>query len=708
MPFFKLLPLLAYFLQAFLLILLLRVRRKHLIHQVFGLFLGSMALWGLLIFGLRASPSRNEAIFWERLVLPLFPLIATFFFHFCVLFTERRIAKWTVRAIYFLGFSLAALAPTPLVLQGIQVKSYGYAPDAGPLWFPWIGGIYLSYFFASYLLYSYYRRTSSAEGRNRALYLLAGITFSFLGGTSDYLAAFGLLPHPGGIYGNILFALWTTLAVVRLRLLEIEFIIRRGLAYSAVSVLAILPYVGSLIALQGLFRARPIPLTVNLLIMVLMVISLQPLGRRIQEAVDRWFFRERYDGLKSLRRFSQEASGTLELDKLSSSLLQVLGEAMATRTVHLFLHSPEKGSLSPIASTRADLQPLPSFMDRSPLGLWLKGEEPFFRSIDLGIDPRLQALPWQHRQAVEKLQGELFIPLKSRARLVGLLVLGKKLSGQPYTQEDTALLLTVASQASLAIENARLYVIEREQVAELQRLDQMKSDFLLTAAHQLKTPITAIKASAGMLGELGGNGDKAMEERLTANILRSAQALERETSDLLQFLRVKTAKEELHLEMADIREVILGVVEEILPAIRTKDQSLELFLPPELPSLPLDRRGAVRIVTNLLSNANKFTAPKGRIEVRVLEADSYLVIQVGDNGSGIPVAEQTRVFDAYYQVKDTVARGMGGTGLGLAIAKSLVELHGGKIWLESTPGQGSTFSFSLPLQPEHTPAPVAR
>jgi len=706
MPLFKLAPLLAFFFQAFLLFLLLRVRRKGHIHRVFGLFLGSMALWGLFIFGLRNSPSLSQALFWERLVLPLFPLVATFFFHFCVLFTERPVARRTVRAIYSLGFLLAALAPTPLVLRGILVKSYGYAPAAGPLWFPWIGGIYFSYFFGSYLLFSYYRHTSSAEGRNRALYLLAGISFSFLGGTSDYLAAFGLLPHPGGIYGNILFAFWATLAVVRHRLLEIEFILRRGLAYSVVSLLAVLPYVGAVLALQGLFLARPISLALSGLIMLFMVISLQPLGRRIQEAVDRWFFRGRYDGLKSLRRFSQEASSTLELDRLASSLLRVLGEAMATRTVHLFLYSPEKGSLRAIASSRPDLQPLPSFMDRSPLGLWLKGNEPFFRSSDLEIDPRLQALPWQHRQAVERLQGELFIPLKSQARLAGFLVLGKKLSGQPYTQEDIGLLLTVASQASLAIENARLYAIEREQVAELQRLDQMKSDFLLTAAHQLKTPITAIKASAGMLGELKGNGDASLEERLMANILRSAQALERETADLLQFLKVKTAREELHLEVADIRVVIQGVVEEVLPAVRAKDQRLEMSLPQGLPALPLDRRAVGRIVTNLLSNASKFTPPQGRIEVRALEADSYLVVQVSDNGPGIPLAEQPRIFDAYYQVKDTAAQGMGGTGLGLAIAKSLVELHGGRIWVESTPGQGSTFSFSLPLHPADIPAPT--
>jgi signal transduction histidine kinase len=165
---------------------------------------------------------------------------------------------------------------------------------------------------------------------------------------------------------------------------------------------------------------------------------------------------------------------------------------------------------------------------------------------------------------------------------------------------------------------------------------------------------------------------------------------------------MQDANLELELQPTDIRELYEETLGLLMPVARSKRQVLELDLPEHLPTVYVDRRRCERILLNLISNANRYTQPGGEIRVGLKVEPTYLVTTVKDTGQGIPEEDLERVFNVYYRNSTADGRGAGkSSGIGLAIAKYLVELHGGKIWVESKVGEGSTFYFTLPIGEEY-------
>ena len=283
------------------------------------------------------------------------------------------------------------------------------------------------------------------------------------------------------------------------------------------------------------------------------------------------------------------------------------------------------------------------------------------------------------------------------AALTGILVLGSKVSENAYRREDLELLARVASAVASSIENARLYAVEQARVAELEAISGMKSEYILAISHQLKTPIAAVKASADMLTE-GQVNSPELRQRLVNAIVRGTDSLDRLVTELTEYGKMQSATLELHREEADLLSIVADTCDLLHPLIDDKAIHLEVQAPPTLPRVVLDPHRVQQVLSNLLTNAIKFTPTGGEISVRVSRDGDHLLTQVQDNGHGIPEAQQRWVFEAFYGASDT-ARGPTGSGLGLAIARDLTELHGGTIWLESQEGTGSTFSFTLPLMP---------
>ena len=574
--FFNLIPLVAFIFQGILLIIVLRVRIKSPVHWAFSAFLGTMALWGLLISGLRNSPTLAIAQVWEGFLLPVLVLSSYSFLVFAILFTRRPLNRATIVFISIPVGILLAISPTSLVLRGMQVRPYGYAPILGPLWSVWITGIYAALFISFYYLYRFHSTATSADDRNRALYVLGGIVATFLGGTSDYVAATGLIPHPGGIYGNIVFAVLATMAVVRHKLVDAHFYLRRGLSYILVGATVVLPYLVLIFILNRMFGIQNIPLVANILLILSIAIGLHFLLRRFQEIVDRWFIGTRYNALQALREFSRTATHTLDSHELHTSLVHILASAMGTNTVHLFLYSPGRDSQLRLSlSSRLDSNNYPIFKDDTPLVMWLKNSDMVLYRKDLSIAAPLQGLSKNSWQNITELEAEVLIPLKTPEHTVGLLVLGQRSSRIPYGQEDVNLLVTVSNQAAMAIENARLYSVEKSRVAELQNITDMKTGFLMTVAHQLKTPLAAVKASAGMLQDAIGEQATNSQKRLLANVEKRTRSLETEIVKLIEFLKLRTSSVQLTLETFDINNVIKETIEQVLPSLKGKEQSLE-------------------------------------------------------------------------------------------------------------------------------------
>ena len=210
--------------------------------------------------------------------------------------------------------------------------------------------------------------------------------------------------------------------------------------------------------------------------------------------------------------------------------------------------------------------------------------------------------------------------------------------------------------------------------------------------HELKTLLTAIIVSAELLVEELQATKESMPLRLTQNIIRSAHSLDEKLSHFSEMAGLLSGEFSFQPELLEVEPIVHGVTSQIYPITHSRNQSLNVDLPATLPRIIAHHHYLEQIILNLLANASKFTPEGGSITVSATKNDTSLIIVVADNGIGISADKQELVFQPYFQVS-----GGKGSGLGLAITKFLVELHGGTIHLESTPGKGSRFTCSLPL-----------
>jgi len=232
---------------------------------------------------------------------------------------------------------------------------------------------------------------------------------------------------------------------------------------------------------------------------------------------------------------------------------------------------------------------------------------------------------------------------------------------------------------------------------EMVKMKQLRSEFLFTLAHELKTPLTSLKSSAALLVEEVEGLDNSSLRRLAKLIEKSAERMDGITSKLLYMARLEDAEQEISSKPYNVAELIQAEVEQMIPPVENKGQHIEIEALPSgvMSTMPSER--FKEIMDNLLSNAHRYTPEGGRISVSLTKEKNKFTVEVSDTGIGIPKEEQERIFDILYRSKGARMQGIDGSGLGLSIAKRVVEMYGGKIWVSSTAGKGSTFSFSLPM-----------
>ncbi|HUV75777.1 MAG TPA: histidine kinase N-terminal 7TM domain-containing protein, partial [Dehalococcoidales bacterium] len=229
---YLLIPIIEVIFCAALLILLVISGQRHASRRPFAFFLGAMGAWGFFIFMMRSSSSLPEAFLWEKLVFVAILSAAVSFYRFTTSLTGDRQQKRLLYPIYFCYIAFLGLIPTGLVVNGMQMMWYGKAPVIGPLFFPYVLCVYTPIVLGLKLLVKHYRRSKILDDRIRFSYVITGIIFMLVGGTTDYCPPLGINMYPLGIIGNIFFCLLSTIAMLKYGLLEIRVILRKGLAYS--------------------------------------------------------------------------------------------------------------------------------------------------------------------------------------------------------------------------------------------------------------------------------------------------------------------------------------------------------------------------------------------------------------------------------------------------------------------------------------------
>ncbi len=312
---------------------------------------------------------------------------------------------------------------------------------------------------------------------------------------------------------------------------------------------------------------------------------------------------------------------------------------------------------------------------------------------DVPQDPRGADL----RAGLGRVQTALCVPLFADDEPAGALIVGSY-SPRCFTPDEIGLLAAIGHQTGLSVRLARLYDLERDKAALSAERERVERDLLNTVSHELRTPLTAIKT--GVSGLLAGVAARPpAEARLLQNIDRSTERLILLVNDLVDMGRLRAGRITLAREQLDLREVIRDAVTTVRPLTDARRQVLRVELPDAVPSVPGDRRRLEQVLLNILYNANKYTPPGGHIAVGLTVAPAQVRVWVRDTGPGIAPAEQARIFERFYVAGNGATQRTDAVGLGLAIARSLIELHGGRIGVRSRPGAGSTFYFTLPREP---------
>jgi signal transduction histidine kinase len=386
---------------------------------------------------------------------------------------------------------------------------------------------------------------------------------------------------------------------------------------------------------------------------------------------------ERYERLIEI---SQQLNSTLDLTTLLKKIISAAKELTDTEAASIMLTDPSTGDLRfEIASNILPQDMEHIIIPKGSIAGWvaLHGEPRV-------IDDVTQEPTWSNRvdDTIEfQTRSILAVPLRTHTKIIGVLEAINKIDGQRWQENDVNTLTTLASQAAIAIENARLF---------------QQSDFIAEMVHELRTPLAALKASTSLLLR------PDLPENRRTDIINTMQSetdrLTRLTSEFLDLARLESGRTRLEVSRFDLHKLLVESAEVVIQQANDKDVTISVD--GEKFTANADRGKVKQVLLNLLTNAIKYNREGGKISIttrQVGAAEQPLVeIAVTDTGYGISKEHQKHMFEKFYRVSDTAGFTQG-TGLGLAIAKGIIEAHGGTIQLESEQGVGSTFAITLPI-----------
>jgi signal transduction histidine kinase len=395
--------------------------------------------------------------------------------------------------------------------------------------------------------------------------------------------------------------------------------------------------------------------------------------------------------LARLVEVSVQLNSTLDPDQLLQFIIQAAADLLNCEAASILLFDEKRGELCFTSATGSDskeLAAIPVPLDGSIAGTIFR-KNCYLIINDVSRDPRHYAMVGQRLNF--KVRSLLGVPMCIRKQATGVLEALNKRNGD-FTQTDARLLEIIASQAAVAIHNARLVQAQQTANDELGRIDKIKSDFIAITSHELRTPLGIILGYASFLkdesqGKLSEHASRVMNSALQMRSLIQAMT----NMNLLQMGSLQ-----LDMRIVPIQRVLELAYAEILSAVEAKNQTLTLDLPQQPLYVRADVDKLEQAILNLLNNAIRFTEEGGLIRINLTSSSDEILVEIKDSGIGIPQDELENIFKEFYQVEDAMTRRYGGMGLGLAIARGLIVLHDGRIWAESQGlGQGASFKVGL-------------
>lgn len=423
-----------------------------------------------------------------------------------------------------------------------------------------------------------------------------------------------------------------------------------------------------------------------------------------------------------LERLNRDLSHLRNLEELGEGIERHLREIFQPVRFSILAHQEGRG-LRHLLGEIPDSTFAPD--EHSRFLAWLERTDEVVELGHIEINPAYQEIREDAEAYFYETGAAVVVPLIFDRFLLGVIHLGPKANAQDYVPADLRLLTLLRHDLSLALSNSRLFqkintlyrevketsenlemrvaqrTIELESaLAQLRRVDQLKSDFIATASHELRTPTTAVKGSLDRAMELQQQGDADQKLQSFLQMCnRNVERLVNLINDLLDLSRLESGKLSLEFNPLSLAEVFQSALETVGPLLARKQVRVHQEIPASLPLIPGDRDRLRQVAVNLLDNAIKFSPAGRNIWISAQVQAGRLVCQVRDEGEGIAAENQLRIFDKFWRSETFSKDREEGTGLGLAIVKIIVELHRGRVWVESEPGKGSSFFIELPVSP---------
>lgn len=700
-------------------------------NQVYSIFTFFIAIWAATNAIFQITQSEKIAFIVAQLSYVAGIFLAGSVLYFSFIFPSEKqnkqnyISKHFRKIIFTAVILLNAVIFIPgLLLKGVNIDQGIRGLDTGPI-LP-LYGLCLATFFG-YTIYNLIKKYRIGKGieKKQILFVVIGLFSSIVFGL-----LFNLILPLFGLYDLIwlgpdfviILVITTGYAMVRYRLMDLRIVISRSILYFLlVSFVAVSFVLTGYVSIQLLDTGRSsYSLAVSIGISIFIVLILPKLNTLIATVTDRVFFRKEVDYQKLLQQLTNVINTEIDLTKLIHSFTFTIESVLKIKNIDVILLGKSQmffNSGVKKEKTKDDKK-ISQFLIKY-LNLEKKSmvTEEIQRQVNDTNDEEKQKLLQKVVKQLEEMKTEIIVPVFTNDHMTAILLLGRKLSGATFTQKDIDLFQVISPQIASAIEKAKLYQESQQFNATLkievkkatarleeankylQELDKTKSEFMSVVSHQLRTPLTAIIGYTDMMVK----GDYGPLDPEKVKILREVVVASRRLSRLVDIFlnigRIEDNRLELDLKTQQIEDILVKEIFELALSAKNKGLKLVYSRPKtKLPSVNVDADKIMDVTLNLIDNAIKYTQSGGITITSAKTADGRGVhIKITDTGIGIDPEEAKKLFNKFVRGNGIARIQPNGSGLGLFIAKKLIEVHGGKIWVESEgEGKGSTFQFILP------------
>jgi len=697
---------------------------KNLINIYFLFFCFSAVLWIIALLFSDFFKDINQALFWGRFSIIGAALLPYSFLLFVHVFPNiKEDFKLSKKIIFFIPvLFIILLFPTKYNIEKVVIHNWGSEAVIGSLYY------FLLIYFVVYLFSAFrrlYKNFKKSTGllRLQLIYIFLGLGIGFSIGVFTNLLSFYIGLPQSSIFGPIsalVMVIFIAYAIVRYRLMDVRVIIRRSAVFTVIVLIitalyAILSYLFSVFFTELIGIQSVILNGIGMAILV--ALGFEPLKRFLSEITDSFLFKAEYKPQEVLSEFSDKLASTLNLNVLSQFMVARLNAVLKTTFVSLFLLDEEKKEYIKVAESGKIVEKV-NYIDKNLFARVYKYLVDIGKAKDVLVREEIKKINEQAKSPVlgllirefEKYEVNLMAPFYLQEKLIGILFLGDKKSGDVYSQEDLRVLEIIASQSAVSINNAKLFE-EQKHFAEhlkkevdkatkelkianiqLRKLDKAKSEFISIASHQLRTPLTVIRGYISMIeqGDFGIVSLKVKEplDRVYKSTMRIIGLVE----DLLNISRIESGRLKYDFKPTDLTALVSDVYEELKQQAKNKGLQFDFAKSEkEIPQIMLDEGKIREVIMNLTDNAIKYT-DSGFVRIKLARDNDHVTFSVSDSGRGLDTDEIPLLFQKFSRAKGAQLMHTEGTGLGLYIAKNIIAKHGGKIWVES-PGvnKGATF-----------------